>query len=159
MTLPEWTTGVHHDGSARYVSEPLPRLGQIVQLKLRIPSGAPIVRVFVRTAPDGENHFASMHRTTDDGVIQCWEGDLHISMPKNHYRFKMITETGEAYHFNAAGISRVDRRRRSRQPPDCLPSASLIPFPPRFAAPCSLFRRLSSRHIGASPGSACHRCQ
>jgi alpha-glucosidase len=109
MTLPEWTAGVHHDGSARYVSEPLPRLGQIVQLKLRIPSGAPIVRVFVRTAPDGENHFAPMHRTTDDGVIQCWEGDLHISMPKNHYRFKMITETGEAYHFNAAGISRVDR--------------------------------------------------
>lgn len=109
MTLPEWTAGVHHDGSARYVSEPLPKLGQIVQLWLRAPSGAPIKRVFIRTAPDGENHLEPMHRASDDGVVQCWEGNLHISMPKNHYRFKIITETGEAYHINAAGISRVDR--------------------------------------------------
>jgi alpha-glucosidase len=109
MTHSEWTAGVHHDGSARYVSEPLPKLGQLVRLKLRAPSGAPIIRAFIRTAPDGENHLAPMQRTADDGVLQWWEGDLHVSMPKNHYRFKLITESGEAYHLNAAGISRVDR--------------------------------------------------
>lgn len=105
----DWTAGVHHDGSALYVSNPLPKLGETIQLRIRLPANAPIKAVFIRTAPDGENLHTAMQRSDSDGATQWWEGDLIAVMPQNHYRFKIMTETGWAYHLTAAGISRFER--------------------------------------------------
>ncbi len=55
--LPTWLQSVHHDGSDAFVSNPYPRLGDTVRIRLRAGVDAPIRRVFVRTAPDGEQAF------------------------------------------------------------------------------------------------------
>ena len=56
---------VHHDGSVRYATpvggDPgRPRLGDLVRLRVRAGLDAPVDRVLVRTAPDGEEHFAEL---------------------------------------------------------------------------------------------------
>ncbi|MBC8099951.1 MAG: alpha amylase N-terminal ig-like domain-containing protein, partial [Armatimonadetes bacterium] len=107
MTLPSWATGLHHDGSDAYVADPYPTLDQTVMLTLRVPLGAPLQSLAVRTEPDGEAHHTPMHLYRQDAVSGFWQVELKITQPRNHYRFRLLTET-TAYWYNALGLSRVD---------------------------------------------------
>lgn len=107
MTDLHWTAGLHHDGSALYVSNPTPRLGERVRITLRTPQNAPIERIFLRTVPDGENHMERMHEERHDGTNRYYVADLPAHMPRNNYRFKILTDEG-AYYYNQAGVSRYD---------------------------------------------------
>jgi alpha-glucosidase len=102
-----WTAGVHHDGSALYVSNPLPALGETVTLRLRVPLDAPVRRVYICTMPDGERHLDAMARTNHDSTSVYWSGPLKAHMPYNPYQFKLITDEG-AYYLNALGINRAE---------------------------------------------------
>ncbi len=102
-----WTAGLHHDGSALYVSNPLPSHGDRVTIRLRVPADAPIKAVFLRTAPDGENKLDAMHEVERDEVCAWWAGELHVSMPRNPYRFKIMTNDG-AYQLSALGATRYE---------------------------------------------------
>lgn len=108
MDWTHWTAGVHHDSSALYVSNPLPKAGERITIHLRTPLEAPIKGVFLRTAPDGENHFQAMHIVERDAVCAYWEAPLHATMPCNPYRFKILTDEG-AYYYTALGVSRADK--------------------------------------------------
>ncbi|MBX3066050.1 MAG: maltodextrin glucosidase [Anaerolineae bacterium] len=102
-----WTAGLHHDGSSLYVSNLAPQIGDRVTLKLRAPADAPIDRVLLRTAPDGENHLELMHEAHRDDHLVWYEVEMPIPMPSNPYRFKVITREG-AYFLTQAGVSRAD---------------------------------------------------
>jgi alpha-glucosidase len=102
-----WTAGVHHDGSALYVSNPLPALNETVTVTLRVPKEAPIRRAFLRTAPDGENHMEAMTVSHEDGLCRFYAAPLPVRMPLNRYRFKLITDDG-AYYVTELGVSRAD---------------------------------------------------
>src|SRR3990172_3972996 len=103
-----WTAGVHHDGSALYVSNPLPKAGEKVTIRLRVPPDAPVKGVFLRTAPDGEAHFEAMRLVERDAVSAFWQAPLHVTMPRNPYRFKILSDEG-GYYLTALGISRADK--------------------------------------------------
>ncbi len=102
-----WSAGVHHDGSALYVSNPLPTLGETVTIRLRVPLDAPVKRVYLRSAPDGEGHLEAMQNSDEDVTSAYWELEMPVSMPYNTYRFKLMTDEG-AYYYTAEGISRAD---------------------------------------------------
>lgn len=102
-----WTAGLHHDGSELFVSNPLPRFGETVTIRLRLPVEAPVRNVFLRTAPDGEEDLKAMRRVREDGVSAWWETGLTIIMPRTTYRFKVMSSEG-AYWYNALGASRAD---------------------------------------------------
>lgn len=107
MTLTRWTDGVHHDGSEVYVSNPLPKLGETVTIRLRTPAGAPLTRVFLRSEPDGEGHLEPMTRIDDasTATADCWEASLTVIQPTMAYRFKILTADG-AYYYNQLGVAR-----------------------------------------------------
>lgn len=107
MTAPHWASGVHHDGSSVYVSNPIPRMGEVVTVTVRVPKDAPVTAVFVRTVPDGEAHFAAMTPTREDAVSVFWEGPLKAHQPRNNYRFKLLTPHG-AFHLYQSGLARYD---------------------------------------------------
>ncbi|MBC8100813.1 MAG: alpha amylase N-terminal ig-like domain-containing protein, partial [Armatimonadetes bacterium] len=107
MTLPSWATGLHHDGSDAYVTDPYPTLDQTVMLTLRVPLGAPLQSLAIRTEPDGEAHHTPIHLYRQDAISGFWQVELKITQPRNHYRFRLLTET-TAYWYNALGLSRVD---------------------------------------------------
>lgn len=102
-----WTAGLHHDGSALYVSNPLPKLGEVVTIRLRTPANAPIRSAFLRTAPDGENHMEKMEIVERDDHWAYFAAKMPASMPNNPYRFKLLSDEG-AYFFTGLGASRSD---------------------------------------------------
>src|SRR5262249_40265348 len=92
MMKMHWTAGLHHDGSALYVSNPLPTLGERVTIRLRVPVEAPIRAVFLRTTPDGEQHMEALRLDKQDSVCAWWVGELSVTMPYTTYRFKIMSD-------------------------------------------------------------------
>ncbi len=106
MTI-HWSAGLHHDGSVRYVSNPLPAYGETVTLWLRVPNDAPVSAVFLRTIPDGEEHYQAMTVQHQTPGVLWYATDLKMNMPVEPYRFKVMSDEG-AYVFNALGAHRAD---------------------------------------------------
>lgn len=105
--LPTWLETVHHDGSEKYVSEPPPRLGDTVRIRLRAGLDAPLHRAFVRTAPDGEQALTPMRPGPAEPPARWWEADLPIDQPVVHYRFVLQAADG-VWWVNAAGPAGYD---------------------------------------------------
>ncbi|GAB5080822.1 glycoside hydrolase family 13 protein [Arthrobacter sp. AD-310] len=95
----------HHDGSALYVTNPHPQLGESVTVYIRTDASAPIGRVFVRTTPDGEPHYreAVVDRVTRDQEI-WWRATVEVRNPVTRYRF--LLQSGRAQQWlTAAGVA------------------------------------------------------
>ena len=101
-----WSHSVHHDGSAYYVvAKETISLGSTVKLRVRTGLDAPVESIFVRTNPDGEQHMAPLQLTAKDSASCWWEGDIHVRMLRNNYRFLLLTAEGD-WWLTAAGMMR-----------------------------------------------------
>jgi alpha-glucosidase len=105
--LPAWLQSVHHDGSDAFVSNPYPRLGESVQIRLRAGIDAPIRRIFVRTEPDGEQAITQMTPDGEQAPACWWQAELPIDQPLVHYRFLLEADDG-LWWLNAAGPGDFD---------------------------------------------------
>jgi alpha-glucosidase len=144
--LPAWTDGVHHDGSAMYLSNPLPAMGETVTVRLRLPAATPVTRAFIRAAVDGETHMAPLHieQTTPGAVILA--GTLTIQQPRTDYRFKLMTDAG-AYIYNAMGISRADS-------PEYYDFTLLADYPaPLWVRECVFYQIFPERFHNGNPAN------
>jgi alpha-glucosidase len=96
---------IHHDGSCRYVSNPDPRLGDVVTIRLRHALCIPVERLVLRTTPDGEQLFTELQREppTAGAACQWWWTSLRLSMPLTTYRFLLFIEE-QTWWYNAAGL-------------------------------------------------------
>ncbi len=99
-----WLATIHHDGSKRYVSNPTPRLNEVVKISLRVRADAPIQKMYLRTAPDGEEALTPMTLAQADSLLQWWEGDLPINEPMTHYRFVILADDG-VWFFSGQNVS------------------------------------------------------
>lgn len=106
-TLAHWTTAIHHDTSALFVSNPQPKLGDTVEIRIRIPAAAPIHAVKLRSEPDGEAHTEDMHQSEEDGAFAWWEARLPITMPVNPYAFVIHSSHEGEFHYNALNVGRT----------------------------------------------------
>lgn len=106
---PTYLNSIHHDGSPRYVKQDRSELqiGDQVTIRIRTSRDAPIVRLLLRTSPDGEQSFAEMRPAPAQPNPACrwWEASLRISMPVTSYRFLLFTEDG-AWWYNGLGPHR-----------------------------------------------------
>lgn len=109
--MKHWLTAIHHDGSAMYVSNPLPTLGETVEIRLRLPADAPINAVYLRTWPDGEQRdriMQPLHVAQPDSLVQWYGYALKVHNPITAYCFKLGSVDGQWYFYNGRGISRVE---------------------------------------------------
>ncbi|MCA9934496.1 MAG: maltodextrin glucosidase [Ardenticatenaceae bacterium] len=97
-SLPNWLGSVHHDGSALYVSDLYPKLGDTVQVRLRVAADAPVTAVYLRTFPDGEQALTPMQREESALPVQWWTAVLPITQPTVHYRFLLRAKDGVWWH-------------------------------------------------------------
>lgn len=104
LTTPSWLASVHHDGSARYVTREGPH-GRAVTVRVRTERDAPIEHLWLRTAPDGEEHMTPLERGAAEGVCQWWEVRLPLTMPRTSYRFLLRAPEG-SWWLTAAGAVR-----------------------------------------------------
>ena len=142
---------VHHDGSERYV---LPlggarhdrlRIGNEVKLRLRMAVDAPVERVLLRTAPDGEQLFTEMSvepaGEPEQESCRWWQATIRLNQPVVGYRFLLLAGDGLRW-LNGAGVQESTpldvadfRLLAGYDAPDWLESSVIYQiFPDRFAA-------------------------
>ncbi|WP_320066008.1 glycoside hydrolase family 13 protein [Micromonospora sp. RTGN7] len=130
----------HHDGSATYVPEQEPALGQSVPVFIRVPAGADVQTVYVRTTPDGEPRFAEAVVDRRTGSDVWWRADVEVRNPVSNYRFMLAGARSHRW-LNAAGRfdhdvpDNGDFKLVSHAPPPAWTRDAVIYqiFPDRFA--------------------------
>lgn len=105
--LANWTRYVHHDSSERYLSNPLPAIGETITVRIRVASQADIRALYLRSRPDGEWRRIRMAKRDSDAYYDWWSAELPITMHHNNYCFHFLTASG-SFYFNQFGISPVD---------------------------------------------------
>jgi alpha-glucosidase len=99
----------HHDGSALYVSELEPELGDLVRVRVRIPEEfGPVASVRVRSNPDHEPQYAVAERIASTARWEWWEAEVQVLNPVHGYRFLILTADGAQWWLNQAGLHDIE---------------------------------------------------
>ena len=77
----------HHDGSALYVSNLRPQLGDTVIVRVRVPHEADVAAVHVRVTPDGEPEFVDAVVEAATCTDTWWRAEILCHNPVTSYRF------------------------------------------------------------------------
>ncbi|SCE80838.1 alpha-glucosidase [Micromonospora coriariae] len=140
----------HHDGSASYVPQQEPTLGETVDVFVRVPAGADVQQVHVRTTGDGEPRFREASVDRVDGREVWWRAEVEARNPVSNYRFLLSGRRGPRW-LTAAGLvdhdvpDQCDFKLVSHAPPPSWARDAVIyqVFPDRFArSPAAEARQL-----------------
>jgi len=104
----------HHDGSALYVANQRPQLGDKIKVRIRIHNSiGKLKRVLIRQSDSSQPVLTPdlkplIHRHGWD----WYEGTIAISNPEIHYRFFLENTKGESFWLNATGFHDLDQPDR-----------------------------------------------
>ena len=101
-------SGVHHDGSANFVSNDAPRIGETITLTLRTKKSLGVERVTLRAVHDGEPVTIAAEKSESTATDDYWRAELLIRNIRQHYRWLVIGGTLEYGWLNAAGFYHRD---------------------------------------------------
>ena len=100
----------HHDGSALYVSNPAPRIGDSVELRVRVPGDFEVDHIFLRIYQDGEARTLPLRllepvatESQSNPSDQWWAIEIEIINPKHLYRFALVHDRSYTW-LTAAGV-------------------------------------------------------
>ena len=164
----------HHDGSALYVANQKPKLGERVTLRLRIHSSfGPLKQVMVRQSDSGEGFLTPKFKVFAKRHGWSWyEGQIVMYNPEIHYRFYIELRNGESFWLNGTGLHELDQPDRddfkintyNRVPKWASGAVLYQVFPDRFARSADADKRTapdwaiaknwSDPVIGKGPGTA-----
>ena len=105
--LPQWARYIHHDSSELFLSDDLPRIGDEITARIRVPKQAELRHLFLRSRPDGEWRRIPMDRVESDTYYDWWSAQMPITMVHNNYCFQFLTDSG-SFYFNQLGLSPID---------------------------------------------------
>jgi alpha-glucosidase len=112
--MPDLDLQPHHDGSALYVANQRPQLGDKIKIRIRIHNSiGKLKQVLIRKSDSGQSVFTPavkplIHRHGWD----WYEGVIVISNPEVHYRFFLENTKGESFWLNATGFHDLDQPDR-----------------------------------------------
>ncbi len=101
--IPEYLRHLLHTCTRDHLSNPHPKLGEVVTVRLEFPSQGKPEQVVLRTIPNGEQQLSALKKVAETESKQVWEGRLKINEPKVPYRFA-IQDQGRIWWYNAAGL-------------------------------------------------------
>lgn len=107
MQLPHWARYIHHDSSEAFLSDITPRIGDMINVSIRVPESANLRAIYLRSRPDGEWKRIRMAKAMEKGWYDIWSAELPITMPHNNYCFHLLTDSG-SFYFNQFGLSPID---------------------------------------------------
>lgn len=93
----------HHDGSELYVSNSAPKVGEKIELRVRVPKGDKAHQLFIRLFHDGEPRTFAMKKGRPRAHETWWSITVEILNPVTHYRF-LLADKGTYRWLNGAGV-------------------------------------------------------
>ena len=77
--MEKWLESVYSDGTAEFVSNPSPKLNEIVKIRIRMYADAPVKHVLIRTLPNGAERLDEMYFLKKEHGLVYYEADLRIN--------------------------------------------------------------------------------
>lgn len=102
--MEQWLESVYSDGTAAFVSNPAPRLGETVAVRIRMYEDAPVNHVFLRSIPNGAEHLEEMSLVKRAHGLVYYEAPLKISENRMQYQFYLACD-GVVYFYNQKEIT------------------------------------------------------
>lgn len=99
-----WLESVYSDGTAAFVSSPMPRFGQTVTVRLRMYENAPVKHIFLRTVPNGTEHLTEMTPEKRERGLIYYTAPLQMREKRMQYQFYLVCED-VVYFYTQRGIT------------------------------------------------------
>ena len=141
----------HHDGSALYIQNQKPKLGDKVKLRIRVHASLGEIRqVIARQSDSGEGFFTAPFKVSFTRHGWSWfEGSVTMYNPEVHYRFLIELKNGHSYWLNGVGLFEIDQPDRddfkintyNRIPKWATGAVLYQVFPDRFARSADASKR------------------
>lgn len=101
-----WLESVYSDGTAAFVSDPHPRMGDTVTVRLRLYEDAPVRHVLLRSMPNGSMELTEMQPVRREHGLVYYEAPLRINEKRVPYQFYLAADDG-IYYYTQQGVSTV----------------------------------------------------
>ena len=85
-----WFESVHSDGTAVFVSNPSPEIGENVTIRIRMYEDAPVKQVILRSMPNGMERLDDMHISKKENGFVYYEATLHMNERRIQYQFYLV---------------------------------------------------------------------
>jgi alpha-glucosidase len=135
----DWKDSIYSDGSKHFVTNPKPKLGEKIKIKLRVLAESPVEDVILRCKINGNAHFFAMEKERVEGKFIYYSYRLELNQPDFNYHF-IISTSEETYYYNQLELCNYPpvedydfRIIVDYQPPEWVKSAVFYQiFPDRF---------------------------
>lgn len=98
----QWLESVYSDGSRYFVSNPEPKLGERVSVRIRMYEDTPVRHVLVRTCPSGNQYFSEAGKIKTEHGLAYYEASFVVSEPRMHYHFYLACDNIIYYYMKKA---------------------------------------------------------
>ena len=102
--MENWQESVYSDGTAMFVSNPSPRLGETVTVSLRLYEAAPVRHVILRWLRNGLVQMAHAKKTRVERGLSWYEAEMPITERRMQYQFYLVTDEA-VWFYTQKGIS------------------------------------------------------
>ncbi len=102
--MTNWLESVYSDGTAAFVSNPFPSLGETVTIRMRLYQNAPVVHVLLRSIPNGAETFAQMQIVKQERGLVYYEASLKMTECRMQYQFYLVCKDA-VYFYTQKGIT------------------------------------------------------
>ena len=87
-----WLESVHSDGTAAFVSNPMPKLFEDVTIRIRMYEDAPVKHVILRSMPNGMERLDDMHIAKRENGFVYYEAVLRMNERRIQYHFYLVCD-------------------------------------------------------------------
>lgn len=88
----QWLESVYSDGSKEFVSNPSPKMKELVKIKIRMYEAAPVKAVFLRTVPNGAEKLIQAVKTEVKDGLCYYEACMEMTEIRMQYHFYLVCE-------------------------------------------------------------------
>jgi alpha-glucosidase len=99
----KYLKSVYTDGSIYFVSNPLPKKGEAIKIRLRALTGNNFSKVILFTKLDGVSIYKDMEVVETKNGLDYFECEVTCNEDELHYIFYIVSE-GRLYYYNQRGI-------------------------------------------------------
>lgn len=93
-----WLDSVYSDGSCNFVSNPLPKKGETISIKIRLKENSPVTSVFFRTKQNGIEVLKKMNFVEVKNGLAYYSVDIQVWEDELHYQFYLVADERIYYY-------------------------------------------------------------
>ncbi len=102
--MEQWLESVYSDGTSMFVSDPSPRPGETVTVRIRVYADAPVRHIFLRWLRNGLEQVVEMTPAGEKRGLRYFAADMPVTENRMQYQFYLVSD-GAIYYYTQRGVT------------------------------------------------------